>query len=78
MRIICRQDGFELSVPDAALSRSPLLSDINALDPEGCAELPCDSRTWKAWVEDEPTGIKDVKLLHDVVEVSAACFLMSI
>jgi hypothetical protein len=69
------QDGIELSVSDIALSRSPLLSDIHSLDPVACAELPCDSRTWEAWVADEPSRIKDVKLLHEVVEVSAACLL---
>jgi hypothetical protein len=75
MRIVCLQDGIELAASDIALSQSPLLSDIHSLDPVACAELPCDSRTWKAWVADEPTLIKDVKLLHDVVEVSAACLL---
>jgi hypothetical protein len=75
MRILCR-DGIELPVSDVAVSRSPLLLDVHTLDPEGCAELPCDSRTWEAWVANEPTLIKDVKLLHDVVAVSAACFLI--
>jgi hypothetical protein len=70
MRVICCQDRTEFRVPDNVLTQSPLLSDLHSLDPEGCPELPCGRRAWEAWVAGDPTGIHDVQLLQDVIEVS--------
>jgi hypothetical protein len=73
MRVMCCQEYIEVSVPGEALLRSPPLSDVHVIDPEGWSELPCNRRTAGAWVGNDPTRIDDVHLLHDVVEVSANC-----
>jgi hypothetical protein len=54
MRLCCDVDRVIVLVPASALSRSKLLIDIYSGDPEGCAIVPCDSRTWTAWLADDP------------------------
>jgi hypothetical protein len=44
-------------VPKSALPRSPLLADLNTCDPEGRLRLPFSSRTWEAWLADDPTEL---------------------
>jgi hypothetical protein len=77
MRVLCRLEGISFSVSDTALSRSSILLDVHSFDLEGCADLQCGSQIWEAWAADDPTRINDVKLLHDVVEVGAGCFMMT-
>jgi hypothetical protein len=45
---------IELSVQKSDLSRSPLLSDMHSVDPEGRVELQFGSSIWKVWVANDP------------------------
>lgn len=69
MRVLCCLNSVELHVPEHALSRSILLADIYSSDPEGCAPLPCDRRTWEVWLSDDAAKIHDVEVLLAVCEV---------
>jgi hypothetical protein len=66
MRILCSVDNVELHVSVDALSRSLILAEMHSCDPEVCAEVRCDSRTWKAWLTDDAAMIHDVKLVLEV------------
>jgi hypothetical protein len=54
MRIVCT-DNEILIVDQSALLRSAVLSVMHKVDPEGCARLPCDTKTWRAWLTDDPS-----------------------
>jgi hypothetical protein len=69
MRILCSFDDVELHVPEDALSRSHHLAELHSCDPDGCAKVRCDSRTWKAWLADDAEMIRDVNLVLAVLEV---------
>jgi hypothetical protein len=69
MRVLCSVDDVELHVSKDALSRSNLLAEMHSCDPEGCAKVRCDSRTWKAWLADDAANIRDVKMVLAVLEV---------
>jgi hypothetical protein len=69
MRVLCSAGNAEQNVSEHALSRSLLLADINSFDPEGIAQLPCDKRTWEAWLMDDPSRVHDMELLLMVFEV---------
>jgi hypothetical protein len=68
MRVICCR--AEFPVPENTLRQSSLLSELHCIDPEGCAGLPCGPNTWLAWAAGDPAGIREVELLHNVIEVS--------
>jgi hypothetical protein len=53
MHILLRCD-VPIFVPQSALKRSALLTSMHQSDPGGCAQLPCDSRVWEAWLTNEP------------------------
>jgi hypothetical protein len=66
-QVICENELASQSV----LSRSVLIADIHRVDPEGCVRMPCDTRTWTAWLEDAPLQMKtdDMELMLDVIRV---------
>jgi hypothetical protein len=53
MRIVCTDNEIPI-VDQSALLRSAVLSVMHKVDPEGCARLPCDTKTWRAWLTDDP------------------------
>jgi hypothetical protein len=61
----------EKLVPRSALSRSALLAEIHQVDPEGCVHVPCDSKTWTAWLTDRPSQMtsSEMELMLDVMRV---------
>jgi hypothetical protein len=69
MRVLCSADNTEQNVSEHTLSRSLLLADINSFDPEAITQLPCDNRTWEAWLMDDPSRVHDMELLLMVFEV---------
>jgi hypothetical protein len=58
-----------------ALSRSALLRDMHRDDPEGCVHMPCDTGTWTAWLEDDPTQMTAdaMELMLAVIKVRVLC-----
>jgi hypothetical protein len=75
MRVLCSVDNTEQNVSEHALSRSLLLADINSLDPEAVAQLPCDNRTWETWLMGDPSRVHDMELLLVVFEVCSMGFI---
>jgi hypothetical protein len=53
MHFICEDQ----LVSQSALSRSARLADMHRVDPGGCVRIPCDTRTWTAWLRDDPSQI---------------------
>jgi hypothetical protein len=53
MRIICKGNVI-LTADQSVLLRSAVLSDMHKVDPDGCVGMPCDTKTWRAWVTDDP------------------------
>jgi hypothetical protein len=76
MRVLCAVDDTELHVPAHAFQRSLLLADISSWDYNGFVPLPCDKRTWEAWLTGDPTGIHDTDLLLKVFEVSSMAYML--
>jgi hypothetical protein len=54
MRIICKDDVISIA-DEIVLLRSAVLSDMHQVDPEGCVSMPCDTKTWRAWLTDDPS-----------------------
>jgi hypothetical protein len=54
MRIICKDNVISI-VDQSALLRSAVLSDMHHVHPEGCVHMPCDTKTWRAWLTDDPS-----------------------
>jgi hypothetical protein len=75
MRVLCSADNTKQNVPEHALSRSLLLAEINALDPKGVAQLPCDNRTWETWLMGDPSLVHDMELLLVVFEVCSMGYI---
>jgi hypothetical protein len=73
MRVVSREDSIDVPVSGDALSRSRILADIYSVDPEGCVQLPCSSKTWEAWLSGDPDRISDPELLLAVFEVIICC-----
>jgi hypothetical protein len=65
--VICESELASQSV----LSRSALIADIHREDPEGCICMPCDTRTWTAWLTSDPLRMTtdNVELMLDVIRV---------
>jgi hypothetical protein len=56
----------------SALSRSALLARMHhQVDPGGCVPIPCDTRTWIAWLTDDPSRMtaNDMELMLSVIMV---------
>jgi hypothetical protein len=70
MLIIC-EDNVAAIVCSNALSRSPLLADIHQVDADGSVSVPCHSKTWTAWLTDDPSGLPPdaAELMLDVIRV---------
>jgi hypothetical protein len=58
----------------SVLSRSARLADMHRIDPEGCVCLPCNTRTWTAWLTDDPSRMTADKmgLMLDVIKVRSS------
>lgn len=58
----------------SVLSRSARLADMHRVDPDGCVPLPCDSRTWIAWLTNDPSRMTadDMELMLDVLRVRSS------
>jgi hypothetical protein len=54
MRVICKDNVISIA-DQSVLLRSAVLSDMHQLDPEGCVRMPCDTKTWRAWLTDDPS-----------------------
>jgi hypothetical protein len=70
MQIICEDD--VVSVADqSVLLRSAVLSDMHRVEPEGCVHVPCDTKTWTAWLTDDPSRLTadTMKLFASVIKV---------
>jgi hypothetical protein len=67
MRIVC-EDKAEAIVCSKALSRSPLLADMHEIQADRRVRLPCDTKTWTAWLSDDPSGLP-AELVLDVIRV---------
>jgi hypothetical protein len=61
-------------VTQSALSRSARLSDMHRVDPEGGVRVPCDTRTWTAWLADDPSQMTadNMELIFDVIKVQSS------
>jgi hypothetical protein len=70
MRIVCSDDDISI-VDQSALLRSAVLSDMHQVDPEGCVRLPCDTKTWRAWLTDDPSPMtaETIDLFVSVIKV---------
>jgi hypothetical protein len=70
MRIIC-EDNVISNADQSVLLRSAVLSDMHQVDPEGCVRMPCDTKTWRAWLTDDPSRMTadTMKLFVSVVKV---------
>jgi hypothetical protein len=70
MRIIC-EDNVVAIVCSNALSRSALLADMHQVDADGWVPVPCRSKTWTAWLTDDPSGLSPdtAELMLDVIRV---------
>jgi hypothetical protein len=64
-------------VTQGALSRSSRLADMNKVDPEGCVRIPCDTKTWTAWLTDDPSRMTayNMELILSVITVRTPCTL---
>jgi hypothetical protein len=73
MRIIC-EDQLATRMPTFALSRSARLADVHLVDPNGCVHMPCDARTWTAWLTNDPSRItaENMDLMLDVIKVRSS------
>jgi hypothetical protein len=60
--------------PQSVLSRSARLADMHRIDPEGCVCLPCNTRTWTAWLTDDPSRMTadNMGLMLDVIKVRSS------
>jgi hypothetical protein len=54
MRIICNDNVISIA-DQSVLLRSAVLLDMHRVDPEGCVCIPCDTKTWRAWLTDDPS-----------------------
>jgi hypothetical protein len=70
MRIICRDEVTSIA-DQSTLLRSAVLSDMHQVDPEGCVCMPCDTKTWRAWLTDDPSRMTadTMELMLSVVKV---------
>jgi hypothetical protein len=69
-RIICEDNVTEI-VCSNALSRSPLLADMQPVHPNAWVPVPCHEKTWTAWLTDDPLGLSTdaAELILDVIRV---------
>jgi hypothetical protein len=58
----------------SVLSRSARLADMYRVDPEGCVSIPCNSRTWTAWLTDDPSRMTadNMELVLSVIRVRSS------
>jgi hypothetical protein len=69
------EDQFEDQLASqSALSRSRLLADMHRVEPEACVRIPFDTRTWTAWLTDDPsrTTADDMELMLSVIMVRSS------
>jgi hypothetical protein len=65
------EDKVTVIVCSNALSRSPLLADMHKVDADGLVRMPCQAKTWTAWLTDDPSGLSPdaAELMLDVIRV---------
>jgi hypothetical protein len=70
MKIVFKDNVISIA-DQSALLRSAVLSDMHQVDPEGCVHVPCDTKTWRAWLIDDPSRMTadTMELLVSVIKV---------
>jgi hypothetical protein len=70
VHIIC-EDHLDFQ---AALSRSVFLADMRLVDSEACIRVPCVTRTWTAWLTNDPSRmtVDNLELMLDVIKVRSS------
>jgi hypothetical protein len=71
MYYTCEDQSEFFLVTQDALSRSARLADLHKVEPEGCVSIPFDTRTWTAWLTDDPSRktADDMVLMLRVITV---------
>jgi hypothetical protein len=70
LQIIC-EDQLEFQT---ALSRSAFLRELRSVEQESCVRVPCVTRTWTAWLTNDPFRMRvdDLELMLDVIRVRSS------
>jgi hypothetical protein len=72
MRIICEDNVISIA-DESAILRSAILSDMHQNVPKGdrCVPMPCDTKTWRAWLTDDPSlmSADEMELFLSVIKV---------